>query len=186
MFRTAEGRTEAGPFPRDGNLGLAYYRHLIQHPDKGFSAIELAREVGRKDVPPEQRHERATAGEGYGSGTSYDPVLDKEGKQKMVERLDAIARELVEARRKDDRGRIEKLEEEQKSINAELKGAIHIRKADDLDELDRQLRAVDQDLEEAKRDGDPPPVIQELETKRQVIVAKVAKIVSWPQGQEPR
>ena len=32
-------------------------------------------------------------------------------------------------------------------------------------------------MEEAKGDGDPPLVIQELETKRQDIVAKVTKIV---------
>jgi hypothetical protein len=172
VFRTAEGRTEEGRFPRDGNLGLVYYRHLIQHPEKGFSALELAREVGQKGAPPEQRHERATAGEGYGSGTSHDPVLDEEGKQKFAQGLDAIARELEEARRKGDRGRIGEL----KKINAELKGAIHIRKGDDLDELGRQLRAIDQDLEEAKRDGNPPLVIQELETKRQVIVAMVTKI----------
>jgi hypothetical protein len=176
VFQTAEGRTENGRFPCEGNLGLAYYRHLIQHPEKGFSAIELAREVGRKDAPPEQRHERATAGEGYGSGTSYDPVLDKEGKQKLAQGRDVIARELEEARRKGDRGRIVELETKQKFINAELKGAIHIRKEDDLDELGRQLRAVDQELEEARRDGDFL-VIQELEADRRSIVAKVAKIV---------
>ena len=186
VFRTAEGRTEEGRFPRDGNLGLAYYHHLLQHPDKGFSAIELAREVGRKDTPPEQRYERTTAGEGYGSGTSYDPVLDKEGKQKIAKRLDTIARELEQARRKDDRRRIVELEKEQKFINAELKGAIHIRKDDDLDELGRQLSAVDQELEEARREGDPLLLIQELEAKRQLHPRQGDQDRSEPQGQEPR
>ena len=67
-------------------------------------------------------------------------MLDKEGKQKLAQGRDVIARELEEASaRKGDRGRIVELETKQKFINAELKGAIHIRKEDDLDELGRQL-----------------------------------------------
>ena len=78
---------EKGTFPRFGNLGLAYYRHLIQHPDKEFKPLELYGEVKRKYVSSDQQRERDAAGEGYSCGTSYQPVLDKKTKQESFERL---------------------------------------------------------------------------------------------------
>ena len=49
VFRGVGGGVEEGRFPCSGSLGLAYYRHLLQHPETGFSAIRIEREIGRVD-----------------------------------------------------------------------------------------------------------------------------------------
>ena len=52
VFRGVGGGVEEGRFPCNGNLGLVFYRHLLQHSETGFSATRIeARPAGRTRRP---------------------------------------------------------------------------------------------------------------------------------------
>ncbi|HMB04929.1 MAG TPA: hypothetical protein VKP69_14465, partial [Isosphaeraceae bacterium] len=110
VFRGVGGGVEEGRFPRSGSLGLAYYRHLLQHPETGFSASRLEREIHRGDGTPDRRVKRATGEDGFTTGSGFDPVLDPEGKRIIEKRLGVIALNLEKASQKGDRLQIKELE----------------------------------------------------------------------------
>ena len=174
VFRGVGGGIEEGRFPRSGSLGLAYYRHLLQHPETGFSATRLERETGRKDGTPDHRVERATGEEGFTSGSGFDPVLDPEGKRRIEQRLGAIALKLEKASQKGHRLQIEELEKEQRFLRAELDQAVHGLRDQNRETLDEMLRDNERELEEARNDGDTL-LIKELEERRQSFFARVEK-----------
>jgi hypothetical protein len=174
VFRGVGGGVEEGRFPRGGSLGLAYYRHLLQHPETGFSALRLEREIHRVDGTPERRVERATGEEGFTSESGFDPVLDPEGKRIIEKRLGAIALNLEKASQKGDRLQIKELEKEQRFLRAELDQAVHGLRDQNRETLAEMLRDNERELEEARNDGDPL-VIEELEERRRSFFARVEK-----------
>ena len=174
VFRGVGGGVEEGRFPCNGNLGLVFYRHLIQHSETGFSATRIERETGRKDATPDPQVERATGEEGFTSGSGFDPILDPEGKRIIEQRLGAIALKLEKASQKGDRLQIEELEKEQRFLRAELDQAVHGLRDQNRKTLAEMLRDNERELEEARNDGDPI-VIEELEERRQSFFARVEK-----------
>ena len=174
VFRGTGGGVEEGRFPRGESLGLAYYRHLLQHPETEFPASRLEREIHRVGGTPDRRVERATAEDGFTGGSGFDPVLDPEGKRIIETRLGAIALELEKASRKGDRLQIEELEKERRFLRAELDQAVHGLRDQNRETLAEMLRDNERELEEARNDGDPV-VIEELEERRRSFFARVEK-----------
>ena len=175
VFRTADGESEEGRFPQDKNLGVAYYRHLIQHPERDFSPGELEREIGRKGTTPD-RQIGPSAGEDRSAGPTHDTILDDQAKREIANRIAMIERDLARAERQGDRAGVARLEKEREALDADLRRTTRNPKERRLGEIRQRLKEVEQDLAEAKSDGDHL-VIEELESEHRSLVAQVAKIV---------
>jgi hypothetical protein len=175
-FRTATGSSEEHEFPRQGNSGMAYYRYLLMHPDQEFSSKQIECANGRGEDSPDSTERNAAEWAEIQGGSGFDAVLDEPSKRQIAERLAAIARELAAAERKHDKSRITKLEEEQGQLTTCYEQAVRDPRARRLAEFQQRLKALEEEIAAAERDGDHL-LLDELASERQSLTDQVVGIV---------
>ena len=107
-FCPALNRIERGTFPREGNIGLAYYHHLIRRSGVGTSPLDLERGIGK-----------------LVADVVRDEAFDETAWKQIRERLDDIEEELDRAERNCDLASQERLQREREQINKLIEQAHH-------------------------------------------------------------
>lgn len=101
--------------------GLRCLEVLLQHPGRDFEPIEIEQAVGSRPAPPPTDHPDHDP---RVASVDLGPQADKKTLDQCRKRLDDIRAELVEAKANQDRGKSERLLEEEEQVNAYLSNAL--------------------------------------------------------------
>jgi hypothetical protein len=145
---------EQGTFPRDRYLGLFYFRLLLgcRGEAAGLDPVTLEHRA-RQGAPPQGSWPGdVSAGEGFMTQPTHQPVLDDQAKAEYQEKLKDYQIELYRAERNQDWAEMQRLENEYRFIMSELKESVHGQHAKDLDKAAKKARdRVRKAMEDARQ-----------------------------------